>query len=476
MENSNKKSNYQKLEEKLTYASKNIWKEVDEKKFDEIFSYAENYKEFLSISKSERLTVNWILENARKRGYENLFKKKEIKQGDLLYAINRDKNIVLIKIGKQNVKNGINLIAAHADAPRLDLKQIPLFEEIEIALLKTQYYGGIKKFHWLNIPLAITGVVITKENKKLEINIGFDEEDPIFVIPDLLPHLSKKVQEEKKSKEFIEGETLNLVFGNIPVKDDKVKNKVKLAVLDKLNRKYGIIEEDFVSSELEVVPAINPKDVGIDRALIAGYGHDDRVCTYGAVTSHFDSEIANKTSITFIVDKEEIGSDGPTGAKSIFIYNVICKIVEKTVGEISDFKLREIIQKSVCLSADVNAGMNPMYKSVHDEQNSAKISHGVVITKFTGAGGKYSANDADAELVGKIRNLFNENGIFWQYAGMGKVDEGGGGTIAKYFAHYNISVIDCGVPVIGMHSPYELISKADLYYAYLAYKVFFEKA
>jgi len=476
MESVNKKSDYQILEEKLTYSSKNIWKEVEKKRFDEIFSFGEKYKDFLNNSKSERLTVKWILENAKKRGYKGIYEKDRIAEGDLLYAVNRNKNIALIKIGKKGIENGINFVAAHGDAPRLDLKQIPIFEEIEIALLKTHYYGGIKKFHWLNIPLAITGLVITKANKKVEINIGFDEKDPVFVIPDLLPHLSKKVQGEKKSNEFIDGETLNLVFGNIPVKDDKIKERVKLAVLEKLNKQYGIVEEDLISAELEAVPAIKPRDVGIDRSLIGGYGHDDRVSTYGAVMSHFNLDETDKTSITFIVDKEEIGSDGPTGAKSIFILNIIGKIIEKIAGRYCDSKLRETMEKSVCLSADVNAGMNPMYKSVHDEKNSAKISHGVVITKFTGSGGKYYANDADAELVGKIKNLFNENGIFWQYAGMGKVDEGGGGTIARYFAQYNTSVIDCGVPVIGMHSPYELISKADLYYSYLGYKVFFEKA
>ncbi|MCK5095583.1 MAG: aminopeptidase [Spirochaetes bacterium] len=476
MDREEKKSDYQKLEERLSYSSKNIWKEEGETAVKKFFDYGEEYKDFLGRAKSERLIVKWILEKAEKRGYRNLDDSQEIKPGDNLYALNRKKNIALIKIGKNPIEDGVNFIVAHADAPRLDLKQVPLAEEVEIALLKTHYYGGIKKYQWLNIPLAITGIVVTKDNKSVEIQIGLDENDPVFVIPDLLPHLAKKVQSEKKANEFIAGETLNLVFGNIPVKDDKVKEKVKLAVLEKLNNEYGICEEDFISAELEVVPAFRPRDVGIDRSLIGGYGHDDRVSTFAAVTSIFDISTIEKTAVTLIVDKEEIGSEGPTGAKSLFIFNLVGTIIEKIRGSCPGNALRQTMQRSVCISADVNAGINPMYKSVHDEKNAAILSHGVVITKYTGSGGKYSANDADAELMGKIRNLFNENGIYWQYGGMGKIDEGGGGTIAKYLASYNASVVDCGVPVIGMHSPYELISKADLYYAYRAYKVFFEKA
>ena len=483
------KTEYQKLEEKLTYSSKNIWEEEGKERVKKVFAYGENYKDFLNNAKSERLTVKWVLGKAKEKGYKNLYDTSEmgpddstpddLGPGDCFYALNRGKNIALVKIGEEAIEDGINIVAAHADAPRLDLKQNPLIEDIEIALLKTHYYGGVKKYQWLNIPLAITGVVITKDNKKVEIEIGFKDSDPVFVIPDLLPHLAQKVQSEKKAKEFIQGESLNLVAGNIPVKDKKVKEKVKLAVLEKLNKDYGILEEDFISAELEAVPAARPRDVGIDRSMIGGYGHDDRVCVFAAVTSIFDSKPAKKTTIAFIVDKEEIGSDGPTGAKSQFIFTfvgAILKKLNKKTGEYSDMLLRETMERSVCISADVSAALNPMYKEVHDEKNASRLSHGVVLTKYTGAGGKYAANDADAELVGMIRYIFNKNGIYWQYGGMGKVDEGGGGTIAKHLAFYNTSVIDCGVPVIGMHSPYELISKADLYYAYLAYKVFFEKA
>jgi aspartyl aminopeptidase len=470
------KTKYEELEKKLSYASKNIWSEIDDDRVKEITHYAEAYKAFLDASKSERLTVSWIVAEAEKRGYKPLDTADRVKPGDLLYTLNRDKNIVLIKMGKRAIEEGVNFIVAHADAPRLDLKQIPLVEDTELALLKTHYYGGVKKYQWLNIPLALTGVVISKDNKKIEISIGFNDDDPVFVIPDLLPHLAKKAQGDKKSGDFIQGETLNLIVATVPVRDDKVKDKVKLAVMQHLHERYGMVEEDFISAELQAVPAITSRDAGFDRSIIAGYGHDDRVSTYAAVTALFDAEHVDRTAVTFIVDKEEIGSDGPTGAKSLFIFNTLGAIVEKSGSECGDSLLRRAMERSTCISADVNAGINPMYKSVHDEKNAAKMSHGVVITKYTGHGGKYMANDADAELVGKIRNLFNKNDIFWQYGGMGKIDEGGGGTIAKYFAFYNTSVIDCGIPVIGMHSPYELISKADLYYSYLGFRVILEQS
>jgi aspartyl aminopeptidase len=469
------KSAFEELEEKLSYASKNIWSEVDDETIQRIEEYGEAYKEFLAVSKSERRTVSWIRTQAERREYKNLSEVPAIKPGDLLFSMNREKNIVLIRVGARSALEGMNFIVAHADAPRLDLKQIPLVEDTEIALLKTHYYGGVRKYQWLNIPLAITGVVVTRENKKIQISLGFDDDDPVFVIPDLLPHLSRKVQGEKKSGEFIEGETLNLLCGSVPVRDKKIKEKVKLSVLQHLNDQYGIVEEDFVSAELQAVPAIKPRDVGFDRSIITGYGHDDRVSTFAAVTALIDAEDLERTAVAFIVDKEEIGSDGPTGAKSLFIFNVIGEIIEKMTGQCTDSHLRRAMERSTCISADVNAGINPMYKTVHDEKNAARLSHGVVITKYTGHGGKYMANDADAELVGMIRHLFNENGVFWQYGGMGKIDEGGGGTIAKHFAFYNASVIDCGIPMVGMHSPYELISKADLFYSYRGYRVFFEQ-
>ncbi len=460
--------------QKLTYASKNIWAEIDEKRREEVFEYARGYADFLDRCRTERLTVRWILQAIKEQGFEELAGRDRVKPGDRLFAVNREKNVVLITVGKKGMDQGISFLVAHADAPRLDLKQVPLYEDTELALLKTHYYGGIKKYHWLNVPLALVGVVMTEE-KKVEISLGLRPDEPVFVIPDLLPHLSKKVQDDKKAKDFIEAENLNLLFGSIPVRDKDAKEKVKLAVLDKLHREYGITEEDFVSAELQAVPAARVRDVGLDRSLIGGHGHDDRVSVYAAVTAHLQAEQSDRTVVTLIVDKEEVGSDGPTGARSLFIFNLVGRLIEKITGECRDCLLRDTMEQSTCLSADVSPAINPMYKSVHDEKNAARISHGVVVTKFTGHGGKYLANDADAELVGRIRSLFNKNGVFWQYGSGGKVDEGGGGTIAKHFAFYNTSVIDCGVPVIGMHSPYEVVSKADLYYSYRGFRAFLEK-
>ena len=468
----NKKDNSPKA---LLRETKPVWDRLTVKEKDMVNTFCERYKHFLNNAKTERESVEEIVSRAKEKGFKDL---DSLDKGNRFFKLNRQKAVALIVVGKEPLENGLKIIVSHIDSPRLDLKQNPLYEEVNLAMMKTHYYGGIKKYHWLNIPLCISGIVVTNDNKKIGINIGIDDDDPVFVIPDLLPHLAKKVQNDKKANDFIPAENLNLVVGNIPIKDKKVKEKVKLAVLDKLNKDYGIVEEDLISAELEVVPAIKPRDVGFDRSLIAGYGHDDRSSCYGAVMANFEAEFSDneqKTAISMIVDKEEIGSDGPTGAKSLYIFNTVGKLIKKINEKSDESLLRKTMENSICISADVNAGINPMYKSVHDVPNAAKISHGIVVTKFTGSGGKYMANDADAELVGKIRNLFNSNNIFWQYGGMGKVDEGGGGTIAKYFAVYNTSVIDCGVPVIGMHSPYEVISKADLYYSYLAYKVFFEK-
>jgi len=386
MSRNEEKTEYQKIEERLFYSSKNIWSNIDGNETEKIFQYGEKYKEFLQKAKTERLTISWIKAQAEERGYRDLSEFDKLSPGGLYYLMNRKKNIALIRIGNKPIDKGINFIIAHADAPRLDLKQVPLVEDTEIALLKTHYYGGIKKYHWLNLPLALVGVIVTGENREVEIEIGLKAQDPVFVIPDLLPHLSKKVQDEKKAKEFIEGETLTLVCGNIPVKDEKVKEKVKLAVLEKLNRNYGIIEEDLISAELEAVPAVEPKDVGIDCSMIGGYGQDDRVSTFAAVTSLFEAFSPDKTSVAIIFDKEEIGSDGPTGAKSLFAYNLVCAIAEKLLGSIPSSFSRSVMEKSVCISADVNAAMDPMYKSVHDEKTAARLSHGVVITKFTGVG------------------------------------------------------------------------------------------
>lgn len=469
------KSKYQKLEEKLAYKSKNIWEEVDEASFKEIFSLADDYKNFLNQCKTERETVSYYIEKAEKAGYKNIenFKGKA-KLDDRFYFNWKNKSLALITIGQKDFEDGLNLVGGHVDVPRLDLKQNPLYEDSELALLKTHYYGGIKKYQWLNIPLALHGVVVLGNGEKKNVTIGEDDNDPVFVISDLLPHLSRKVQGEKKLLTGIEAENMVVLFGNIPVKDKKVKSKVKLAVLEKLHEKYGITEEDFITAEIEVVPAFKAKDVGIDRALIAAYGHDDRVCSYLAAEAHLQVKKPQKTTVALLVDKEEIGSAGNTGSDSYMLHHLYTLIAE-VCGKDNLSSIRKAFLKSACISSDVAAAVNPPYKSVHDIQNAAMLSHGIAVLKFTGSGGKYSANDADAEYFGNIRKLFNENKIFWQYTELGKVDEGGGGTIAKYVAYFGISTFDAGIPVIGMHSPYEIISKADLWAGFNAYKVFFEK-
>lgn len=469
------KTKFQKLEEKLVYKSKNVWEEISEKEKKEVFELSDDYKNFLNQCKTERETVQYFIKKAEKDGYQNIenFKGKA-KPFDKFYFNWKNKSLALITIGEKDFEEGISIVGGHVDVPRLDLKQNPLYEDNELALLKTHYYGGIKKYQWLNIPLALHGVIILDNGEKKTFTIGEDDNDPVFIISDLLPHLSRKVQGEKKLLTGIDAENMVILFGNIPVNDKKVKNKVKLAVLEKLNEKYGIKEEDFISAEIEVVPAFKAKDVGIDRSMIAAYGHDDRVCSYLAAESHLSVKKPVKTTVALLVDKEEIGSTGNTGSDSYMLYHLYTMIAE-LYGKDNLSSIRKSLMKSACISSDVAAAVNPPYKMVHDLQNAALFSHGIAILKFTGSGGKYTANDADAEYFGSIRKLFNENKVFWQYTELGKVDEGGGGTIAKYVAYFGISTFDAGIPVIGMHSPYEIISKADLWSGYKAYKVFYEK-
>ncbi|MGB9636864.1 MAG: aminopeptidase, partial [Thermoplasmata archaeon] len=365
---------------------------------------------------------------------------------------------------------------AHLDAPRLDLKQLPLYEdsETEIALFKTHYYGGIKKYQWVAFPLALHGVIITKDGKKVNITIGEKPGEPVFIIPDLLPHLAKNVQGERKLLDGIKGEELNIIVGSIPVKDEDVKSKVKVAVLEYLNKEYGIVEEDFVSAELEAVPAISPVDSGFDKSFVLAYGQDDRVCVYSALTALLSLDKPEKWCMAVFYDKEEIGSAGNTSATSYFLENFVgrlCALVSETH---SGCDVKDVLERSKAISADVDAGVDPTYKEVHDINNAAKMGCGVALTKYTGVGGKYGANDAHAEYMGKIRQIFNDAGVAWQSAELGKVDEGGGGTVSKYLAIYNMDIVDCGPPVLSMHAPLEVVSKADLYHSHLAYQAFYK--
>jgi len=369
----------------------------------------------------------------------------------------------------------VNIVASHIDSPRLDLKQKPLFEDKEtnFALFRTQYYGGIKKYQWVSIPLALHGTVIKKDGKKVNICIGENIEDPVFTIPDLLPHLWRKEQASRKLAEGIKGEELTVLIGSIPVSDEKVKQKVKLTILEKLNKDFGMIEEDFISAELQVVPAFKARDVGLDRSMIGAYGQDDSSSTYAELRAIMDIDVPDVTSIAVFFDKEEIGSDGNTGVKSRFVENVVARTLSLLDPKYRDIDLREVLERSHALSADVNAGINPIFKNVHEPTNSAKLGYGIVVTKYTGSGGKYSGSDANAEFVGKVRKLFNDNGVFWQYGAFGKVDEGGGGTVAKFLAEYNMDVLDCGPAVVAMHSTFEVTSKADIWASFKAYYHFF---
>lgn len=445
--------------EELKWKKQNVWEVYPEEKIED---FSKTYSNFLSTAKVEREIVLKCEEILKERGFKNI---DEGINSDRLYKIIKNKSILIIKKGKNDIKEGFNLITAHVDSPRIDLKQNPLYEDTNLTFFETHYYGGIKKYQWVSIPLSLKGVVIDKNGKT--INIDSEKDGIIFSITDLLPHLARK-QYEKKLSDAIEGENLNLLIGSKPDKDSK-EEKVKNYILKLLNKKYGITEEDFVSSELSLVPYGEAKEIGFDKSLILGYGHDDRSCTLTAFYAILDSDISEKWSLVYLIDKEEIGSEGNTSAQSIIFDEVLLNFV-------NDYKdLISVYTKSSVLSGDVNAGFDPNYKEVFEPKNAAYINNGVVMTKFTGRGGKYESNDASAEFVGKVRNLFNENKVIWQTAELGKVDEGGGGTVALFFARKGMDVVDMGPAVLSMHAPFEIISKGDLYATYHAYKVFLEK-
>ena len=451
----------------------NLWKSYNEKEKKQIFKFAEEYKNYLNSAKTEREFVTVTEKELIKNGFTDINKKKTLKKGDKVYYNNRDKNIVAVIIGK-DIKSGINMIVSHVDSPRLDLKPNPIKEIEEFALLNTHYYGGIKKYQWAATPLALHGVVYLKNNKKVPLSIGEDEDDPVFSIPDILPHLAYKVQDERKSREVIQGEELKLLFGNMPVNDKNAKEQTKQLVLNKLKKDYGIEYDDFFAAELEIVPAGKLRDVGLDRSMIGGYGQDDRICAYTSLRAIYEVKNPEKTVMVYLTDKEEIGSEGSTSLKATLPELIIGKMLSMTEKNYNDQILRETLWNSKALSSDVTAAMNPIFKSVHDEENVARLSYGLAFAKYTGSRGKVSANDADAEYLQEIRQIFDKNKIKYQSGGFGKVDEGGGGTVAKYLAHYGIKTVDAGPALLSMHSLFEISSKADLYETYRAYKVFFE--
>ena len=450
----------------------NLWKSYTEKEKEEIFKFAEEYKAYLDSAKTEREFVTVTEAKLQKNGFKNVNDVKELKRGDKVYFNNRDKNLVAVIIG-EDVKSGINMIVSHIDSPRLDLKPNPIKEDEEFALLNTHYYGGIKKYQWVSTPLALHGVVFLSNGEKVTLKIGENENDPVFSIPDILPHLAYNVQDDRKAREVIKGEELKLLFGNMPVTDENAKQAVKQFVLDKLKADYGIEYDDFFTAEIEIVPAGKLRDVGLDRSMIGGYGQDDRICAYTSLRAIYEIENPKKTIMVYLADKEEIGSEGSTSLKTTLPEYIVGKLLELTGEYKNDQVLRETLWNSKALSSDVTAGMNPLFKAAHDSENVARLSHGLAFAKYTGSRGKVQANDADAEFLQEIRRKFDENKVKFQSGGFGKVDEGGGGTVAKFLAYYGIRTVDAGPALLSMHSLFEISSKADLYETYKAYKVFY---
>ncbi|MGE4284145.1 MAG: aminopeptidase [Clostridia bacterium] len=470
------KSQGQKVWDELKYEPQDGWQKTSQEEEKQIFEFNEDYKKFLDIGKTERECIIEAIRLAKVKGFialdEVAKSNKKLSKGDKIYAVNRDKAIMLAVIGEKSLQEGVNIVGAHMDAPRIDLKQNPLYEDSGMALLKTHYYGGIKKYQWTVLPLALHGVIIKNDGQKLDIVIGEDDNDPVFCITDLLPHLAKE-QMEKKMSEGIAGEGLNILFGSIPYKDEKVKEKIKLNILQLLNQKYGIKEEDFISAEIELVPAFKARDIGLDRSMVGAYGHDDRVCGYTALRAILDIEQCSQTAVCLLVDKEEIGSMGNTGMQSRFMEDVLAEMCQLSSDVYNDILLRKTLQNSKCLSADVSAAVDPNYEGVQDKRNAPYINKGIVITKYTGSRGKSESSDANAEFVGQIRSLFNRNNIVWQTGELGKVDQGGGGTIAQFVANLGVDVIDCGVALLSMHAPLEIAGKLDVHMAYKAYHSFY---
>lgn len=465
------KKEIDELKKKLFNSKENGWLELNNNTKQDVFSYAKGYINYLNNSKTEREIISSSKKIAEENGFQNIEKVKELKAGDKIYYINREKSMYLAIIGKEDIEKGLNIIGAHADSPRLDLKPNPLYEDSELAFFKTHYYGGIKKYQWTTIPLAIHGVIVKSNGEKTEVRIGEDENDPIFTITDLLPHLAQD-QMEKKLKNGIDGEDLNLLVGSIPY-DKEVSEAVKLNILNILNEKYGITEVDFTSSELELVPAMPCRSMGFDNSMVAGYGQDDKICVYASLTALMKIEKPKRTSVCIISDKEEIGSMGNTGMESHVFDTFVAEILNK-MGINKPNLLDKVFCNSKMLSADVDAALDPIYSSVSERNNASYLGKGVGLNKYTGARGKSGASDANAEFVAEVRNIFEKNNVRYQVSELGKVDVGGGGTIAYILANKGVDVIDCGVPILSMHSPYEVSSKFDLYSAYQGYMAFWK--
>lgn len=462
----------EKLKENLFRKTKTGWEGLEENVKNSIFTFCDNYIEFLNKSKTEREIVKSVKKLVEEKGFKNICEYSNLKPGDKVYYINREKSMYLAIIGKNDIEKGINIIGAHADSPRLDLKPNPLYEDSGLAYLKTHYYGGVKKYQWTTIPLSMHGVIVKSNGEKQEINIGEDKEDPIFTITDLLPHLAAE-QMERKLKEGVKGEELNLLVGSIPYNGESIVDAVKLNILKILNDKYGIKEIDFVSSEIELVPAFCARTMGFDRSMVAAYGQDDKVCVYTSVRALLDIQNPETTAVCIISDKEEIGSMGNTGMESHVFDTFISELLNR-LGVNKPNLLDQVFCNSKMLSADVDAAYDPIYASAYERNNSGFLGRGVGLNKYTGARGKSGASDANAEFVAQIRGIFEKNNIKYEVAELGKIDIGGGGTIAYILANKGVDVIDCGVPVLSMHAPYEVTSKFDIYETYRAYEAFWK--
>lgn len=457
------------LREKLVLEHPRVWDKLSAKERKEVFRYAEGYRSFLDRARTERRSVSYFVERAAAMGFNDVRGRK--KKGGRFFQVMHGKLMAMAVLGKTPITEGIRLIASHTDCPRLDLKPNPLYEDSDLALLKTHYYGGVKKYHWVSRSLAMVGTVVLGDGRSVEVEIGLKPDDPIITIPDLLPHFSRK-QMEKKAGEFIPAESLNIVVGGLPYRDKEAEQRVKLAILELLNSRYGVTEEDFTCAEIQVVPAEPARDAGLDGSFIAAYGQDDRVCAYTSFTSLVDTAEPEHTAIVVFYDKEEIGSEGNTGAQSRFLEMFLMDLMAKAGVKPTFHNLNRVFRNGKGLSADVNAALDPTHVDVFEKRNACKAGFGITIEKYTGHGGKYMASDASAEYAGWIRNLFNSKGIVWQTGGFGKVDEGGGGTVAKYLAKTGMDIIDIGPPLLGMHSPLEVVAKEDVWMCHRGFHVF----
>lgn len=467
------------IQDKITHKFENSWEAMSKDEKTVAFGLADEYKAFLDNGKTERECVDVIVRIAKLNGFKNIedciANNEEIKPGMKLYANNKGKSAVVVIVGEDSIQKGMNVLGTHLDSPRLDLKPFPLYEDGGLALFKTHYYGGIKKYQWTSIPIALHGVIFKKNGEKVNIIIGEDDNDPVFFISDLLPHLAKD-QIQKKLSDGITGEGLNIIVGSIPLGDKEIDKKIKFNVMKILNDKYGIEEDDFTVSELQAVPAGKARDVGFDRGLISGYGHDDRVCSFAALKAILEIENPKRTCAVVFADKEEVGSKGNTGMESRFFENIIAELIALQNKNYNEIYLKRALSGSKVLSGDVAAAFDPNFPDVLDKRNASFLGKGVTMIKYTGSRGKVGCNDANPEFMAEVRKIFDENNIVWQIGELGKVDQGGGGTIAYTLANYGAEVVDCGVPVLSMHAPYELISKVDLYMTFKGYKSFLKDA